>query len=340
MAESRRALPVVALYAVIALLAGGAYFCSATDYTVALPLVGDTRLYVHHSTLAQMLMLALCTAAMLTLTTRHSMIRIYSRMDTCSYLMLSVMSVGVLFQFQPPAGGGEGWGIIHCYAVQLCLLLFYTLIFDTYQKPGARGKLFAAFVCIGVASLFFIQIVLLVPLLWLFVARNMMVTGPRVLAASLMGVLLPYWFLAAFCVLTGDVEPLARRASSLSVFVMPGDWRLAVAGVDVNTLVTTAFILLLSVTGMVHFARNSYKDRIRVRMIYEFIMCVSVSAAFLAAAQPQHILMVLGILIVNASLLTGHYIALTSTRCTSVSVVALIAVTLGITVFNVYGCSV
>ena len=338
-AESKQALPVVIVYAVIVLLAGGAYFCSATDYTVELPLVGDTRLYVHHSTLAQMLMLALCVIAMLLLTTRHPLIRIYSRIVSCAYIALNVMAVGVLFQFQPPAPWGDDWGIIHCLAVQLCLILFYILLFNTYQKPKSQGTVLIAFACIGIASIFFIQIVFFVPLLWLLMARNMMVYGTRMLAASTLGVMLPYWFIGAVCIFTGKTTTLLQHLTSIAVFVKPDEWLDVTMSTSLYTAVTVAFMLLLAVTGIVHFTRTSYKDSIRVRMMFEVIISLTVTAFIFIALQPQHVIMLLNILIINASVLIGHYIALTGTRWTNASFFLLIALTLAITAFNIYGCA-
>ena len=338
-AESKQALPVVIIYAVAVLLAGGAYFCSATDYTVELPFIGDTRLYVHHSTLAQMFMLALCVIAMLVLTTRHPLIRIYSRIISCAYIALNVMSVGVLFQFQPPMPWGDDWGIIHCLAVQLCVILFYVLLFNTYQRQKSQGTVLLAFACIGIASIFFIQIVFFVPLLWLLIVRNMMVYGARMLVASVLGVLLPYWFIGAVCIFTGKTTTLLQHLTSIAVFVKPDEWLDVIMSTSLYTAVTVAFILLLTVMGMVHFIRTSYKDNIRVRMMIEVIMTLSVAAFIFVALQPQHVIMLLNILIINASVLIGHYIALTGTRWTNASFFLLIALTLAITAFNIYGCA-
>ena len=97
-----------------------------------------------------------------------------------------------------------------------------------------------------------------------------------------------------------------------------------------------AYVAVLSLTGIIHFVRNSYKDKIRTRMLYEmFITMVVVTMVFMVL-QPQHSEKIMGILIVSAEPLTGHFLALTSTKVTNIAFIVILATTLIITAINIW----
>lgn len=294
-------------------------------------------LLIPHAMPAHVLMLAIGTFLMLMMNNSNALIRIYSRMVSCSYIALNVMLTPVYADYQP----SEPWtcipGIIICDIVQLCLIAAYLIIFNAYQNKRSQGHAFYAFLLIGIAGLFFVQILFFVPLLWLLMARNMMAFSPKIFAASLLGTALPYWFAAAYCAVTGDITPLADHFTDMIRLCSVAELSTAVGDMPVNTLVSLAFILLLTITGMVHFVRNSYKDKIRTRMIYEMLMSISVFAIALLLWQPQHTLMLTSVLTIGASVLIGHFIALTSTRITNVAFILITITAIALTAFNIYG---
>ena len=312
-AESRRSLPVTAVCAVAVLL------------------------LMPRSVPTHALMLAIGTFLMLIMNNSNALIRIYSRMVSCSYIVLNVMLTTVFAGYQPAEPLTCIPGIIHCDIVQLCLIAAYLIIFNAYQDKQSQGHAFYAFLLIGVASLFFVQILLFVPLLWLLMARNMMAFSPKICVASLLGTALPYWFAAAYCAVVGNTTPLTDHFTDMVRLCTAAELLAAAGETPINTLVSLAFILLLTVTGMVHFVRNSYKDKIRTRMIYEMLMSVGVFAIILLLWQPQHTLMLTTVLSVGASVLTGHFIALTNTRVTNITFIIITVTAIALTAFNIYG---
>ena len=101
-----------------------------------------------------------------------------------------------------------------------------------------------------------------------------------------------------------------------------------------DTIVTVAFIAVSALIGIAHFMRNSYKDKIRTRMIYETLITVTLFCLAFMILQPCHHANLTGILAIHAAVLTGHFIALTNTKITNIAFCLLTAAAIAITVSN------
>lgn len=297
-AESRTALPFTMGYALIVTVAGG--------------------LFGSHQWL-QFILLAFTSLLMMVLNNSNALIRIYSRMVSCSFIMLAVMSH---FTFVN----------IRCGILQACFVAFYILLFGSYQNKNATGMIFYAFVMYGLASMVFVQVLFFLPLLWILIYTNIMVGSLRVLVASLLGLAMPYCFLVAYYVYSGDIDALVARLSPDDSFFSFFAWR----ELSVSHIVTIAFVTILSAVGIAHYHMSNYKDKIRTRMLFEIFTFMILAEYVFVVLFPQHIDYLLALLIVNTSPLIGHYIALTHTRWTNLSFCLMTVVTLIITIFNIW----
>ena len=250
----------------------------------------------------QLAFLTVSTYLMMELNNSNALIRIYSRMVSCSFLALTTTAT-FLFPSLREA------------LVQLCLITFYTIIFHTYQDKEAPGLTFYAFLCLGIASVLFVQVLFFVPFLWL-----------------LIGLLMPYWFLAPMSLFTGHVDTLAAHFMGIAQFQPLFHYQ----DISEHYIVTFSFVCLVALIGTIHFLRNSYMDKIRTRMIYEMLMWMNLITIVFIILQPQHFEILLGLMIVNTSPFIGHFIALTHTRLTNTVFYALIALTLLITFYNLW----
>ena len=297
-AESRFALPVAAVYAVAMWLT----LCAAgiRDY-------------------AKLAMFALSAYLMVELNNRNALIRIYSRMVSCTFLVLGTMAAPAI-------------GRLDVLAVQLCFIASYLLLFSAYQDKRAQGKMFYAFAAIGAASIIYPQSLFFVPLFWVLTATNLMAMSWRNFWASVIGLTMPYWFVGGYCAITGDLWMTDLQ-------LVPDFWNPSpyTSCVTASTALTFGFTLLVAATGAVHFLRNSYKDKIRTRMIYEMLITLAAFTATLAVLQPQSADVLTAILTVNASALAGHFFALTNTRLTNAAFILLALLALAATAFNVIG---
>lgn len=103
-AESRFALPVTAIYATLAWLAGG---------------LAGNGMYI------QFALFAASAFMMMMLNNHNSLIRIYSRMVSCTFLVLTAMAAFLFDRYEP-------------FAVQMCMTVFY-LAFSHAIRTKAPG---------------------------------------------------------------------------------------------------------------------------------------------------------------------------------------------------------
>lgn len=259
----------------------------------------------------------LATYLMVELNNSNALIRIYSRMVSCSFLVFTTMSASA-YQSLPTA------------VAVLCLVGYYLAVFRCYQDNRATGWAFYAYLCIGLASIMYVQILFFLPVLWIIMASNLLAMSIKTFSASVLGILTPYWFMLAYYAATDDIGSLAAHFLALAEFGQIGGY----TSLDGHKTATIAFILIAAAIGITHFLRTSSNDKIRTRMLYEIFITVDITAVIFLALQPQHYDMLLGIITVNTSPLIAHYISLTHTRLTNIVTISLIVLAITITVYN------
>lgn len=257
---------------------------------------------------------------MVELNNSNALIRIYSRMVSCSFLVMTTMSL-FLFQTTDVA------------VVQITFIAFLLFQLRSYQDPNATGRTFYAFCALGIASVVFPQILLFLPALWIVMATYIQNFSPRTFLSSIIGVVAPYWFVAAWLIYTGKYTWLGTHFISILQFgtpfylvdVKPQDW------------LTFAFVLLCALIGSIHFLMYSYQDRIRIRLIYEMFIVIDGLTMFFALIQPQHFDCLLGMAIVLTAPIIGHWLALTSSRLSNIVSMLLAAAAFALTIYNMIG---
>lgn len=297
-AESRWALPLTAVYGIVVCLMLG--------------VVGQ-EMWV------QAAILALSTLLMVELNNANALIRIYSRMVSCSFLVLTLMA-SFLF---PSVGGG---------VVGLCFVVFYVFFLHAYQDRLAVMPIFTAFLALGIASFFFVKILYFVPLLWLLMAARLQAFSARTFFASLLGLLTPYWLLSVYFFIKSDFDAPLRHFQRLTQFDFPSLNHILLAD---NQIVTAIFLIFLAITGIVHFVRQRSRDKLRTQMIYELFLVVTLFTIVFLVLQPQYYDFLLRILIIHAAIFIGHFIALTRTKVTNIAVIVIIVATLALTAYNI-----
>lgn len=297
-AESRIALPVTGVYAFAVCALGGLF---------------TEQLWV------QFVLLAVSSFLMMELNNVNALIRIYSRMVSCSFLVLAVMSQYLVVD-------------VRCGIVQACFIAFYLFLFSAYQDNRAMGRVFYAFLMLGIASTMFVQILFFVPLVWVLLCTNLMVRSFRAFVSSLFGLLVPYWFMVAYYLYIDDVDSLLDHFLQIAQFGPVLGWM----DMPVSHILTAAYVAILAVVGMIHFRLNNYKDKIRTRMLFEIFSVLALAAIVFMILQPQHIDYLLALLIVSTSPMIGHYIALTNTFITNISFYLMLVVALIITCVNLW----
>lgn len=266
------------------------------------------------------LLLMLGSAAlMMHLNKENALMRTFSNMVSCSFLVLSLM---LLPQMQD-------W---HTGLAQLFCILGYTYLFRAYQDQQGMGEVFTAHAMIGAASIFFPQVLYFVPILWVLLGTKLMALSLHTFLASLLGLLIPYWFWAGYLFFVqGDLTIILSQLSQLGEFTPLLDWQS-----QPHRLTAIAiFIFIVGMMGSIHFLRTAFNDKIRTRMIYEIFIIMASCTALFILLQPARMDMLLPLLIVNVSPLLAHYITFTHTRLTNASFFVLIALALLLAAINI-----
>ena len=261
----------------------------------------------------------LTAVLMMVMNNRYALIRVYSRAVSCSFILLTCAAC---FQFNSLSGG----------IVSVCVASSFLLLFQTFQDKQSHGWAFYAFLFIGLASLAFVHIVAYVPLLWLLMVFQLNSASWRTMAASVVGLLTPYWFAGGILLCMGNFDLMAEHLQRMADWQLTGDYR----QLTINQVATLSLIVVFAVTGIVHYWRNNYADKIRTRVMYNcFIYTTLFTLAFIAAA-PSYYDELTHILIICVSPLIGHFIALTHTRLTNIAFIAGTVVTLLLTALNLW----
>ena len=300
-AESKFSLPVMIVYAI-----GVWLLCGLT---------------VHHWWV-QFGCFAVTTFLMVELNNQNALIRIYSRMVSCSFLALSCAACFLM----PSIRGGF---------LQLFVIAAYLALFQTYQDKTAVGKTYYAFLMLGLASLADVHIVYFLPFVWLLMATNLMSLSWRTWLSSLLGLLTPYWFLSSWLVYQADFTLLVNHFSRLTDFVFPVNY----ARLGMSFMVVLALLFVSMLIGIVHFLRKSFNDKIRIRMLIGFFIWMNLLSTVFIVVQPHQQDLLFRMMIINTSPLIAHFIALTHTRYTNMVFYFLCAATLLITAYNVWSTS-
>lgn len=297
-AESRIALPCVTVYAAAVWLVAG---------------------LVSSNWWLQFGCMALSSFLMMQLNNQNSLIRIYSRMVSCCFLII-VCAGSILF----PS--------IRASVTTLCFLTFLLLLFQTYKDKHSVGRTFYAFSMIGLLSLLHVRVLYFVPVFWLLMAFKVQSLSFHTFLSSVIGLLLPYWLLAPYLVWKGSLSSLMEHFEQLGWVTYPADYDILTTG----QIAFFCLLVVLAVIGTVHFFRKRYQDKIRTRMLYDvFIIMLWLSLAMLAV-QPQHDLLLFPVAVICVSPLVGHFLALTGTRWTNIAFFVVTALTLLLTIYNIW----
>ena len=261
----------------------------------------------------------LSTLLMVELNNHNSLMRTYSRMVSCSFLVFITMTSLPTPSFKASI-------------VTMCFIAFYLIIWNGYQDKQSSGWTFYAFFCIGLASMVFIQIGYFLPVLWLMMMVFTNSFSIRNFFASIIGLIMPYWFSAGYFAYTNNIDGLICHFAEFINFQDLFDY----SQVTDHEVVNLLFLIILSTLGSIHFLHTSYADKIRTRMIYNsFILINYVSLAFIIL-QPQHIKELGSIMIVNTAPLTAHFITYTKGKVANIVFISALVIMVLILLYNIF----
>lgn len=186
--------------------------------------------------------------------------------------------------------------------VLLCLVFMIYELFKSYQQPEATGTLFNAGLFIGFAALFMPQVLWFVPLLWVGMYQFRSLSF-RSLMASLVGVLMVYWFALAWCTWKHDFTLFTSLFASLGNFKILGfattfqHYQMGVVG-----------IILILIMALFHVKMDAFSNSVRVRQMLFFLLNMSIWTLFLMCLYGGEMDSFLAILCLPGSVLIAYFL--------------------------------
>lgn len=300
-AESKLALPVIVLYALVVWLLCG---------------------LITEQWWLQFGCFAISTYLMVELNNVYALIRIYSRMVSCTFLALACCGC---FLFPSLRGA----------IFQLCFIGSIIILFHSYQDKQSVGTTYYSFLMLGLASMAFVHIVFLIPILWILMGTHLQSLSWRTFGASLLGVLTPYWISACWFIYQEDFTPLFAHFETLVVFDFPFDYQ----SLSWSQILYYFLIVILTLTGIVHYIRRHQGDKIRIRLLYGFFAWIDIVTLTFLALQPQHYDALIRVATVCTAPLLAHFIALTNTKVTNIAFFVIIGTILILTTYTLWTAS-
>ena len=255
---------------------------------------------------------------MVELNNSNALIRIYSRMVSCSFIMIACMSTFLLKSAS-------------AMLLSIFVVMSFITAFLTYQDKSSMGRTFYSFLSLGLATLLEVRLLYFAPVMWIamfFYLRSMNI---RIFISSLFGLVCPYWFVSLYLIYTNDFTLAVSHFSRLVKFGHIADF----SHIPVSVLVSIYFVTTLSVTGIIHHLRNRINDKTRTRMLYNTFILFNLATIVFLILQPQLYMPLLTILIVTGSPLIAHFIALTHTWITNMSFKVIVITALALTIMNI-----
>ena len=262
----------------------------------------------------------------------HALLRIRSRMISCLFLLLMAVC-----RFMHPINSET--------ILQLCMAVTYYFLLRTYEHHHPEGSTFHAFLLLSVGSLVWPPLLLLTPVLIWNQGIFMRSLHWNSFCAAILGLLLPYvlWGTVltgkmVFSILTTPVSdtpldgitaftPIVQHAAAvIAPFQEPLLWPPAIVSWTYHhpsECFALSVVLLVGLTGFIHYIRKSYDDKIRVRMCHYSFMLMQAVILFWLLLQPQYFPQLFPLFLLMTVPAAAHFVALTHTWFSNAWVVLL-----------------
>lgn len=248
-------------------------------------------------------LMLISTVCMARLSNANSFIRIYSQIVPCAFIVGLVAAGAAMFS-------------INVLAALAAFCVFMLILFRTYQRRQCPGTIFYAHVFLGLGCVFYVHLLYLFPIVLLLTATCLQSASIKNIAASILGLATPYWFMFCWFCFRDTVSAVDEMTAFFSP-LLSGERLFDYSSVTAVQMATVLFFVVFAVIGALHFLTVTYKDKIKTRMILYFFIMFSVFTLIAMVLAPIHYEMLVALLAFCTAPLTGHLFALTATRTTN-----------------------
>ena len=191
------------------------------------------------------------------------------------------------------------------------LLASFFFLFKSYQQTQPSGSLFHTFTFLGIGSLFFPLLIYLVPIYWIGSYMFQSLT-PKSFFASIVGLLLPYWFLFGYVVWQ---QQWALFGELTTQWLPTGDTLQVLKPWEIGTLI---YLALLFVVSAAHCLLASLEDKLRTRAYLQFLILLNVALFAGVCCFPAYGACWIALLLIGVSILAGHLFVLTHSKSSNI----------------------
>lgn len=257
---------------------------------------------------------------LIALNNAFALIRVRASVQTLLYLIfVTVCPAMHLF-----ASGDVG-------AISLLIALYF--LFRSYQQGRKPSNLLFSFISIGIGSLFFPQLMWVVPILFIG-AINVQSLNIRSFFAAVIGWSIPYWFLFGHAYFYEQMDLFYRPFREMVTFTPIDFTRLAPW-----EIATLAVVFVLFIISSINSFANSYKDKIRTRVFLRFLILLNIYIFIIILLQPALCMDFLSLLLISESILVGHFFALTGSRGSNFLFILTLLCFISLYIFNLWTLS-
>ncbi|MDD2799422.1 MAG: hypothetical protein PHV20_12590 [Bacteroidales bacterium] len=157
----------------------------------------------------------------------------------------------------------------------LFIILAISSLFTSYQQHRAEKQAFDIALFLSLASMLWLKTILLLPVFWM--GMYMMKTfNLRSFAASLIGIITPYWFAFFYFAYIQDYTPLLNHFTSMIDFHL-----IDITVTPIYTWIHLGITLMATLFSIGHTIFSSFTDKIRTRSYLNFLFIVLLSSYIL-----------------------------------------------------------
>jgi len=186
--------------------------------------------------------------------------------------------------------------------VLICLVFIIYEFFNSYQLPESTGRFFNAGFLLGFAGLFMPQVLWYVPLLWLGMYQFRSLSY-KSFFASLIGALIVYWFVIAWCIWYHDYSIFVTLFSSLAGFDFFSN-----ATLFQYYRIGFALVVLLLIIASFFIKMDAYNNSVRVRQMLSFLLNMSAWTLILLFLYGKDTDLFMAILYIPVSVVIAYFI--------------------------------
>lgn len=209
------------------------------------------------------------------------------------------------------------------------LLASFFFLFRSYQQMQPSSMLFHTFVCLGVGSLLFPPLIYLVPVYWIGSYMFQSLT-PRSFFATIVGLLLPYWFLFGYAAWKQQWTLFTQIVAQWQPM---GDTTKILQPWEIGTL---GYLAMLFVVSASHCLLASLDDKLRTRAYLQFLILLNVVLFAGILFFPAFCACWIALLLIGVSILAGHLFVLTHSKISNLFFICAMAGLVLLFVYNIW----